>query len=140
MRARRLVELSRRDARSGISPRYQKSSDVVKYVLTANTSHIRGLLNCGQMEFVLGYGNSQYANHGRPRCNTGKIAACSTANSVIASAKRLMLVRHFCWKRRRIALISVPAWPMPIHQTKLMIPNAQATGMLLPQVPIPMPM
>ena len=48
-----------------------------------------------------------------------------------------MLVRHFCWKSKRMALISVPAWPMPIHQTKLMIPNAQATGMLLPQVPIP---
>ena len=33
--------------------------------------------------------------------------------------------------------MNVPAWPMPIHQTKLMIPNAQATGMLLPQTPMP---
>ena len=60
-----------------------------------------------------------------------------TAKSVIASANRLMLVRHFCWKRSRIALISVPACPIPIHQTKLMIPNAQPTGMLLPHSPMP---
>ena len=33
--------------------------------------------------------------------------------------------------------MNVPAWPIPIHQTKLMIPNAQATGMLLPQTPMP---
>src|SRR3954466_7047908 len=106
MRARLLVELSRSDARSGIRPRYQKSSEVMKYVLTANTSHISGLLNCGQIPFVLGYGKSQYtANQGRPVCRMGKGPACMTANSVIASANRLMLVRHFCWKRRRMALI-----------------------------------
>ncbi len=34
--------------------------------------------------------------------------------------------------------MSVPAWPMPIHQTKLMMSNAQATGMLLPQMPMPL--
>ncbi len=33
--------------------------------------------------------------------------------------------------------MNVPAWPIPIHQTKLMIANAQATGMLLPQMPMP---
>ena len=33
--------------------------------------------------------------------------------------------------------MNVPAWPMPIHQTKLMIANAQATGMLLPHTPMP---
>jgi hypothetical protein len=61
-----------------------------------------------------------------------------TANNVIASAKRLIDVRHFCWNSRRIAEISVPAWPMPIHQTKLMMSNAQPTGMLLPQTPMPL--
>ena len=45
--------------------------------------------------------------------------AQATANSVIASAKRLIEVRHVCWSSSRIAEISVPAWPMPIHQTKL---------------------
>jgi hypothetical protein len=54
---------------------------------------------------------------------------------VIASLKRLMAVRQRCWKRKRIALISVPAWPMPIHQTKLVMSKAQPTGMLF-QAPI----
>ena len=36
-----------------------------------------------------------------------------------------------------MAEMNVPAWPIPIHQTKLVIPNAQATGMLLPQTPMP---
>src|SRR5262249_6968134 len=34
--------------------------------------------------------------------------------------------------------ISVPAWPMPIHQTKLMIANPQPTGQLTPQMPTPL--
>ena len=60
-----------------------------------------------------------------------------TAKSVIASAKRLIDVRHFCSRSRRMAEMNVPAWPIPIHQTKLMIANAQATGMLLPHRPMP---
>ena len=87
---------------------------------------------------MFGYGNSQYAaSHGRPVCSSGNIAAQATANSVIASAKRLIDVRHCCRNSSRIAEISVPAWPMPIHQTKLMMSNAQPTGMLLPQIPMP---
>ena len=69
---------------------------------------------------------------------SGNISAQATAKSVIASAKRLIDVRHSCWKSSRIAEISVPAWPMPIHQTKLMMSNAQPTGMLLPQMPMPL--
>ena len=34
--------------------------------------------------------------------------------------------------------MSVPAWPMPIHQTKLVMSKAQPTGMLLPQTPMPL--
>jgi hypothetical protein len=60
-----------------------------------------------------------------------------TAKIVIASAKRLMLVRHFWRKRKRMALMSVPAWPMPTQKTKLTMSNAQATGVLLPQTPTP---
>ena len=67
----------------------------------------------------------------------GKIAAHATAKIVMASAKRLMDMRHCCLKSSRIAEISVPAWPMPIHQTKLMMSNAQPTGTLLPQMPMP---
>src|SRR5690348_3445772 len=86
---------------------------------------------------VLGYGSSQYAYQGRPVWKIGYRPAQQTANRVIASAKRLIEVRHCCWKSRRIAEISVPAWPIPIHQTKLTMPNAQATGMLLPHIPMP---
>ena len=69
--------------------------------------------------------------------NTGKIAAQATAKIVIASAKRLIDMRHCCLNSSRIAEISVPAWPMPIHQTKLMIGNAQPTGWLVPKMPMP---
>src|SRR5262249_4002398 len=115
----------------------QNNADTVAYVLTANTSHINGLRNCGHTPIVFGYGNSQYANHGRPVCSNGNNPAQATAKSVIASAKRLIEVLHCCLSKNRIAEISVPACPIPIHQTKLMMSNAQPTGMLLPQIPIP---
>ena len=65
------------------------------------------------------------------------MAACTTANSVMASAKRLIEVRQRCSSRSRMAEMKVPAWPMPIHHTKLMMAKAQATGMLLPHTPMP---
>ena len=37
-----------------------------------------------------------------------------------------------------MAEINVPAWPIPIHQTKLMIANPQPIGMLMPQMPVPL--
>ena len=86
-----------------------------------------------------GYGNSQYANHGRPRWSSGNSPACMTAKIVIASVNRLIELRQlFCSSRSRIAEMNVPAWPIPIHQTKLMIANAHATGMLLPHTPMPL--
>src|SRR5262249_1730349 len=66
-----------------------------------------------------------------------KSPAHATAKSVIASANRLIELRHPWRNSRRIAEISVPAWPMPIHHTKLMMSKAQPTGMLLPQIPMP---
>jgi hypothetical protein len=36
-----------------------------------------------------------------------------------------------------MAEISVPAWPIPIHQTKLTMAKPQPTGMLIPHVPTP---
>src|SRR3954471_19137603 len=108
-------ERSRSVARSGISPTNQNSSDTVAYVETAKTSQISGLRNCGQTPIEFGYGSIQYASHGRPVWKSGKMPAHATANSVIASAKRLMDVRHDWRSRRRMAEISVPAWPMPIH-------------------------
>ena len=47
-----------------------------------------------------GIGTIQYqATHTRPVWNSGNIRAQMTANSVIASAERLIDVRHFCRKR-----------------------------------------
>ncbi len=37
----------------------------------------------------------------------------------------------------RIAEISVPAWPIPIHQTKLTIAKPHITGTSIPQIPTP---
>src|SRR3954470_21191268 len=70
----------------------------------------------------------------------GYMPAHITAKIVIASLKRLIDVRHFCRNRNKMALISVPAWPMPIQNTKFVMSNAHATGMLLPHTPIPVEM
>src|SRR6266702_780421 len=56
----------------------------------------------------------------------------------MASAKRLIEVRHSWRSSRRMAEIRVPAWPMPIHHTKLMMSKPQPTGTLGPQTPIPL--
>ena len=122
----RETDASRSVARSGTRPTYQNSSETVKYVPMAKTSHTSGDLKFGHICIVFGIGTSQYAaNQGRPVWRPGNIAAQMTAKSVIASAKRLMDVRQPCWKSRRIAEMSVPACPMPTHQTKLMMSNAQ---------------
>ena len=33
--------------------------------------------------------------------------------------------------------MSVPAWPIPIHHTKLVMAKPHATGTLMPQIPTP---
>src|SRR6266852_5433139 len=71
---------------------------------------------------------------------SGKMPAQATAKRVMASAKRLMEVRHFWFSKNRMAEIKVPAWPIPIHQTKLTIARPQPMGMLLPQIPTPLMM
>ena len=48
-----------------------------------------------------------------------------------------MEVRQRWRKSSRMAEIRVPAWPIPIHQTKLMIAKPQPTGMLMPHTPTP---
>ena len=67
----------------------------------------------------------------------GNRPAHITANSVIASAARFTEVRHCCRSRNRMAEISVPAWPMPIQKTKLVMSKAQPTVRFSPQVPMP---
>ena len=63
--------------------------------------------------------------------------AHATAKSVMASENRLMEVRQSCFSSSRIAEISVPACPIPIHHTKLTMANPQATGIMMPQIPTP---
>jgi hypothetical protein len=48
----------------------------------------------------------------------------------MASAKRLMELRHDWRSNKRMAEISVPAWPIPIHQTKLTMAKPQPMGMV----------
>ena len=60
-----------------------------------------------------------------------------TAKMVIASAERLIEVRHVWRKRKRIAEMSVPACPIPTQNTKFVMSHAQPTGWLRPQMPIP---
>src|SRR5689334_18515347 len=60
-----------------------------------------------------------------------------TAKIVIASAARLIDVRHFCRSKNKIAEIRVPAWPMPIQNTKFVMSHAQATGIISPHTPTP---
>src|SRR3984957_4035805 len=63
--------------------------------------------------------------------------AQTTAKIVMASAKRLIELRQVCLKSSRMAEISVPAWPIPIHHTKLMMAKPHATGCVMPQMPVP---
>ena len=55
----------------------------------------------------------------------------------MASAVRLMAVRHFCRNKHKMAEMSVPAWPIPIHHTKFTISQPQNTGGRKPQTPTP---
>ena len=100
-----------------------------------------GLLNCGHMSIWFGIGNrANMPSQTRPICIPGKVPAQMTAKIVIASAKRLIAVLHFCLKRKRIAEINVPAWPMPTQNTKLTIGYPHATGLLFPHTPTPVNM
>ena len=80
---------------------------------------------------------SQKNNHGRPRCTIGNIAPIISANAVITSAHRVTGRRQPALTSLRIAEMSVPAWLMPIQNTKFVMSNAQKTGQLSPQTPMP---
>src|SRR6185436_12110402 len=100
---------SRSVAKSGSMPKYQNTSEMIRYVLIANTSQTSGdrkFTHSGPREF--GYGIIQNASHGRPMWMSGKRAAHRTAKMVIASADRLIDMRQ-CWRKSsRMAEMSVP--------------------------------
>ena len=62
-------------------------------------SHISGLLKFTQRPRWFGYGRMKYDFHMRPTWMPRKSAAVSTANTVIASAPRLMALRHLARNR-----------------------------------------
>src|SRR5712671_6731318 len=98
----------------------------------AKKSQTRGERKFGQIIRPLGYGISQKNSHGRPRWMIGNSAPIISANAVITSAQRVTGRRQPALTSRRIAEISVPAWLMPIQNTKLVISKAQKTGQLRP--------
>ena len=116
---------------------YQKRTETVPYVETANTSHSSGERNCGQITLELGIGKSHQANQTRPTWKSGKMPAQTTAKIVMASAARLIEVRHPCFNKQSTAEINVPAWPIPIQKTKLTIAQPQLIGFASPQTPTP---
>src|SRR5438445_13304393 len=68
----------------------------------------------------------------------GNCAAQMTAKMVIASAERLIEVRH-CWRKRsRTAEINVPACQIPTKKTKLGMSKDQPTLLFNPQRPMPL--
>ncbi len=105
--------------------------------MIAKKSHASGERKFGQISRALGYGNSQNASHGRPRWMIGNIAPIISANTVITSAQRVTGRRHPALTSRRIAEISVPAWLMPIQNTKFVRYSAQKVGQRLPLRPMP---
>src|SRR6218665_1350704 len=48
-----------------------------------------------------------------------------------------MDILHFWRKSNKMAEIKVPAWPMPTHQTKLVMSHAHPTVLFNPHTPIP---
>src|SRR3954467_11616633 len=103
----------------------------------AKKSHTSGERKFGQIIRLLGYGISQNASHGRPRWMIGNIAPIISAKAVITSAQRVTGRRHPAFTRRRIAEISVPAWLMPIQNTKSVMRKPQHTRHGIPGTPTP---
>jgi hypothetical protein len=91
----------------------------------AKKSHTSGDRKFGQSSRSLGYGASQNASHGRPRWMSGNIAPIISAKAVMTSAQRVTGRRHPASTSRRMAEMSVPAWLMPIQNTKLVTKKPQ---------------
>ena len=92
------------------------------------------------MAFEFGTGARNQTIQMRPTWTAGKMPAQTTAKRVMASAARLIEVRHFWRVRNKMAEISVPAWPIPIQNTKFVISQAQPTGWFSPHTPTPVEM
>src|SRR5579859_5987767 len=103
----------------------------------AKKSQASGERNCDQIWRSLGYGIIQKKSQGLPKWIMGNMPPIIKAKRVITSAQRVMGRRQVALARRRMAEINVPAWLMPIQNTKFVMSNAQKTGRLMPHTPIP---
>ena len=66
------------------------------------------------------------------------MSAAVSENTVITSAARVIGRRHSAWVSRRIAEIMMPAWLMPIQNTKLVMKKPHMMGRLRPVTPTPL--
>ena len=74
---------------------------------------------------------------GRPMSTNTMGAPTSRANTVIASAMRVIGRRHSAPVTRRMAEINVPAWLTPMKKTKLVIYSPHETWLFSPVAPSP---
>ena len=65
-------------------------------------------------------------------------SAATSENSVITSAARVTGRRHSACVRRSIAEIMIPAWLIPIQNTKFVMYAPQSTGRFSPATPTPL--
>src|SRR5580698_4452630 len=103
----------------------------------AKKSHASGERKFGHRPRWLGYGIIQKSSQGLPTWKTGTAAPMRMEKTVMASAQRVTGRRQVALQSRRMAEISVPAWLMPIQNTKLVMSKAQKTGEFRPQMPMP---
>ena len=82
---------------------------------------------------LIGNGEQPVRKPNPTHVDAGKVPAQTTAKMVMASANRLMAVRHFWRKRNKIAEIKVPAWPIPTQNTKFTIGKPHITGFGCPK-------
>ena len=71
-------------------------------------------------------------------CSSGKHAGAGHREQRHGFREAVDGLRQRWLSSSRMAEISVPAWPIPIHHTKLTMANPQPTGMLMPQMPTPL--
>ena len=130
--------LSLMTARSGIKAMNTNSELPMRYVPTALGSHTNGERTLGHTPRAKSYGNTQKSRQGLPTWNSGVCSAAISENTVITSAARVTGRRHSAWVSRSIAEIIIPAWLMPIQNTKLTRKNPQKTGRFRPVTPSPL--
>ena len=127
-------------ARSGNKHTNTNNALAVRYVITALGSHIKGERIFGHTPLAKSYGNTHRAAlHGLPTRTSGAaIKAEVSENTVKTSAALVIGLRHSACVSLRIAEIMIPAWLIPIQNTKLVIKNPHITGLFRPVTPTPL--